>query len=73
MTDINDELYNYIYKLPKRAAIELLLSAIDEMQSYNGQSQTSAICHAMGAEMLETSEGNRWKLPPITQTKKLFN
>jgi hypothetical protein len=49
-----------------------MLAALDEMQGYNGQSQTSAICRALGAEEIDTEKGTRWKLPAIAATKKIF-
>jgi len=72
MNEISDQLNEYIEKLPKRAAINLMLAALDEMQGYNGQSQTSAICSALGAEEIDTEKGTRWKLPTIAATKKIF-
>jgi hypothetical protein len=72
MNELNEKLNDYIEKLPKRAVINLMLTALDEMQGYNGQSQTSAICHALGAEEIHTEKGTRWKLPAIGATKKIF-
>ena len=72
MNELSDQLNEYIEKLPKRAAINLMLAALDEMQGYNGQSQTSAICRALGAEEIETEKGTRWKLPSPAATKKIF-
>lgn len=72
MNEISDPLFDYIEKLPKRAAINLLLSALDEMQSYNGQSLTSAICRALDAREIETDSGSRWQMPSLAQTKRKF-
>ncbi len=72
MTDINDSLYNYLLKLPKSALLNLLLSAVDEMQGYNGQSQNSAICRALGAKEIDDEKGTRWRLPSLAETKATF-
>jgi hypothetical protein len=73
MNELSDQLYSYIEKLPKRAVINLLSASLDEMQGYNGQSLTSAICRAMGAEEIDSETGTRWKLPAISATKKIFS
>jgi hypothetical protein len=72
MNELSDRLNDYIKKLPKRAVINLMIAALDEMRGYNGQSQTSAICRALGAEEIDTEKGTRWKLPTIASAKKIF-
>lgn len=72
MNELSEKLNDYIEKLPKRAVINLMIAALDEMQGYNGQSQTSAICRALGSEEIDTEKGTRWKLPTIAATKKIF-
>jgi len=54
MNELSDQLCSYIEKLPKRAVINLFSAALDEMQGYNGQSLTSAICRTMGAEEIDS-------------------
>lgn len=72
MNELSEQLNAYIEKLPKRAVMNLFIAAIDEMHGYNGQSQTSAICRALGAEEIDTENGTRWRLPTIAATKKIF-
>jgi hypothetical protein len=74
MTELSNKLITYVEKLPKQVAINLLLAALDEMQSYNGQSQTSAVARALDAkEIAGGANGTRWKLPSIAETKKRFS
>ena len=64
---VSDKLYEYILKLPKKNLLNLMLSAIDEMQSYNGRSVTGCIALAMDAK--EKDEG-KWTLPSLKELKK---
>ncbi len=74
MTNISDTLYERIERLPKTVIFNLMLSALDEMQSYNGQSCGSAICRAMGAEEKENEEGRTyWKIPFDEDLLKSFS
>ncbi len=70
MIEISEKLLDLIYSLPKDKAIRLMFAALNEMQSYNGQSQTSAICRAINAEEVEDG---RYRLPSTKELKKLFD
>ena len=72
--DISNKLEEHIDCLTKHGIKNLLIVALDEMQSYNGQSITSAICRAMGAE--ESTDNNglpRWILPTKAKLRREFN
>lgn len=60
--------------MPSKAhIINLMLAALDEMQSYNGQSATSAICRAMEGEETEDDDGCvAWRLPLQPELNRLF-
>jgi len=61
--EISDRLYESLLDMDKQNMLDVLLGAIEEMQSYNGQSVTSAIMRASGAEETYDKDGNvRWKL-----------
>lgn len=70
MIEIPEKLLNLISSLPKDAAINLMFAALCEMQSYNGQSQTSAICRAIGAKEVEDG---KYRLPSAKELKELFD
>ena len=67
MTDL---LYNYLMKLPKHHLVCLMWNALDEMESWNGQSKTSAITRALGGEV-DQETGRRFRLPSIKQAKEM--
>lgn len=52
---ISGKMYGRLCSMTKDGAINLLLASISEMESYNGQSITSAIARAAGAR--ETDNG----------------
>ena len=56
---ITGRVYGRLLEMTKEGAIHLLIAALDEMQRYNGQSKTSAIMRAAGAEETE----NGWVMP----------
>jgi hypothetical protein len=61
--DISDKLYEYLVEMEKDELLEVMFAALDNMQSYNGQSQTSAIMRGMRAEELTRDDGTvYWKL-----------
>jgi hypothetical protein len=61
MYDISDKLYTWLQSLSKEKVIEVLLGALDEMQSYNGNSKTTCIMRAAGATEVEDKNGKlRW-------------
>lgn len=62
---MNEELYDMLISLPKQSMLNVMLAALDEMEGYNGQSKTSAIMRAVGAE--ESEDGRSWR-PPAAKT-----
>jgi hypothetical protein len=63
LVEISDEMYCLLLAMEKQKLLDLMLMSIEEMQSYNGQSVTSAIMRASGAEETYDENGNaRWKL-----------
>jgi hypothetical protein len=72
MTEVHEKIHILLAKLPKSVMMNVLLAALDEMQSYNGQNHTSAICRAIGAEEVDGENGTRWSLPSIAKIKKDF-
>lgn len=67
---MNEKLYDMLLSLPKQSLLNVMLAAIDEMEGYNGQSKTSAIMRAVGAE--EAEDGRSWKLPAVKTIAKEF-
>lgn len=63
---MNELLFQNLMKLPKVNLINLMDLALDEMQSYNGQTKLSSIMRALDAEEIEY----RWKLPSIKKMKE---
>jgi predicted CopG family antitoxin len=63
LVEISDDLYGKLLDMKKENLLDLMLNALDEMQSFNGQTVTSAIMRATGAEETYDENGNaRWKL-----------
>jgi hypothetical protein len=62
MWEISDELFELLSSMDKQKLLELMLSSIEEMQSYNGQSVTSAIMRSIpGAKEVEVGDGRvKW-------------
>jgi len=56
-------LYDALLRLPQENIINLMWMALDEMQAYNGRSQTQCICLAIGAETRETGGRVFYKIP----------
>lgn len=67
-----DDLIKLLEKFPKKTLINIMIASLDEMQSYNGQSITSAVCRALDAEETDGPNGVSWKLPPVNKIKKAF-
>ena len=69
---MQDDLYNYLMKLPKANLINLMWSALDEMQAYNGRSRMFCIMEAMGAELADddNNEQRGWKKLPFAKAKR---
>lgn len=71
---LSDNMHAFLDKLPKEAMKNLLIAALDEMEGYNGQSKTSAICRAINAEEIPNENGtNSWKLPSLASLKRDFS
>lgn len=60
-------------KLPKEVVVNILLSSLDEMRQFNGQTNTSAICKTLGAEQVSNKKPYKWNLPPMDKIKRDFN
>jgi len=67
---MNEKLYDILLSLPKQALLNVMIEALEEMQSYNGQSTTSAVMRAIGGE--ESEDGRRWKVPSTRTIAKRF-
>jgi hypothetical protein len=64
MEEFSDKLYEILIKLPRKNLINIMWGALDEMQSYNGQSRQGCILEAMGAEKATSKSGSfKYKLP----------
>lgn len=64
---MNDKLYNLLLRLPKKNLFHLMLSALNEMQLYNGQTLESCIIAAAGGGTDPVS--NMYKLPSLQEIK----
>ena len=69
---MNEKLYELLLKLPRRNLLNLMLVALDEMQSYNGRSAAVCILLAVGATEDEEESG-RWRLPSLAQIREITN
>ena len=68
MESISEKLYSRLLQVEQSAAVAILLGALDEMQGYNGQTRTQAICTFIGA----TETDNGWVLPPVQELNERF-
>ena len=66
---INGNLYELLLKLDRRRLLNLMLGALDQMQSYNGRSMTDCVCVAMEAEY--DSVKDRYKIPSMAEIKRV--
>lgn len=72
--DIPISLDKILLALSPSGMLEVMMGALDEMQSYNGQSKMSAICRAMGFDEDCDDEGrSKFYAPSIDELKKRFN
>ena len=67
----------YIKRLRKSELHNVMLAAIDMMQSYNGRTVSECIVLAVGGEVIEgeDSQGNykmSFKMPPLAQIARSF-
>ena len=72
MNEISGTLYNWLMSFRRVVIVNIMLAAMDEMESYNGQSQTSAIMRAIGAEDVEVDGKPAWKYPKRSKINKEF-
>ena len=70
---INEKLENLLLSLPKPQLLEVMLSAVDIMESYNGQSIQRTVMKAVGAEIIETDEAIFFKLPSKKELRESLN
>jgi hypothetical protein len=65
MWEISDKLFELLSSMEKQKLLELMLSSLEEMQSFNGQSLTSAIMRSIpGAREVEVGDGRvKWVTP----------
>ena len=68
---MNEKLYELLMKLPKKNLINIMWSALDEMQAYNGRTRMYCIMESIGADITELEDGRYKYLPPsISEIKK---
>ncbi len=71
---MNEKLYELLMKLPKKNLINIMWSALDEMQAYNGRTRMYCIMESIGADITEMEDGGYKYLPPsISEIKKNTN
>ena len=70
MYEINDKLYVFLKDLPSDVLLNVMLSALDEMQSYNGRTMTRCIMQAMDAKKIND---NKWEAPSKDEIIKKFS
>ena len=63
---MDDRLYDFLTKLPKKNLINLMLMALDEMQAWNGRTITQAICKVFGT----CNDEGKCFMPKLTDAKK---
>lgn len=71
--DMPDRLYETLTKLPKKNLINLMWTALDEMQAYNGRSRTTCLMLAMGnaVESKESeSGGTKYRIKSLAELKR---
>lgn len=73
MNEISERLHIKLDSLSKEVLKNLLIEALSVMEHYNGQSITSAICRAMGAEEIEDERGIRWEIPTNKEIEEMHS
>lgn len=66
---INEKLENLLLSLTKPQLLEVMLSAVDVMQSANHQSIQLAVMKAVDAEIDDRDDGVYYKLPSKAKLK----
>lgn len=67
---MDNRLYEFLLKLPKRNLINLMWSSLDEMETYNGRSKTYCIALSLGCEPDDPDDPRKYSLPPLSEAKK---
>lgn len=57
-TFTTDEMMDRFNKLSAPKKVEVLQAALSEMQSYNGQSESTVICKGMGYRQIQLNGGD---------------
>ena len=57
---VSEKLYSYLLALDKERLIEVMIEALDEMQSWNGRTISHCIHTAIGSKEIEE---NKWQFP----------
>ena len=71
---MTEKLNEMVIRLPKQNLANLMWSALDAMQLYNGRSKEFCILTAMGAIAEEKGDGTFiWNVPSIEEIKKNTN
>lgn len=67
--DMSDKVYNWLLKQTQARLIEIMGTAVSDMQSYNGQSIKAVINNACGFETVpdEFGETKAWKIPKVEE------
>lgn len=67
--DMSDKVYNWLMKQTPERLIEIMGTAVSDMQSYNGQSIKAVINNACGFETVpdENGETKGWKIPKVQE------
>jgi len=70
---MDNRLYDIIQKLPRQNITNLMLSALDEMQAYNGRSIQECVLIAAGSKGHTDEKTGKvsWKLPKLSELKKI--
>jgi hypothetical protein len=65
---ISHKLYALLLEVSQEASVDILLSALDDMQGYNGQTVTEAIMGAIDADRIEYG----WVVPTAAELEERF-
>jgi len=64
---LNEKLFNFLMKLPKRNLINLMSYSLDLMQHYNGRTKTYCIATALGCKQVDE---HIYSLPTLKEAKE---
>lgn len=68
---ISEKLYDRLMSQKKATILNVMLEALEEMQSYNGQSVTSAVMKAVDAKPSDRAVAG-WTLPTRVELDERF-